>query len=124
MQCDLCETVFATFKDAKKHYKRTHNVTGYIKCCNKKFIKVKTVDNHFQWHINPESIKCEVCGKCFKQKVSYYTHLSRHKSKNMKPFQCSECEKTFSSKYYMKLHIRVHDEKAKKALQCPECDKR
>lgn len=55
MRCDICsDTQFSSFQHAKLHYKSVHGVTGYLVCCNKKFVKAKTVDNHLQWHINPE----------------------------------------------------------------------
>lgn len=55
MRCDICDdTPFSSFQHAKQHYKSVHGVTGYLVCCNKKFVKAKTVDNHLQWHINPE----------------------------------------------------------------------
>lgn len=55
MRCDICsDTKFSSFQHAKQHYKSVHGVTGYLVCCNKKFVKAKTVDNHLQWHINPE----------------------------------------------------------------------
>lgn len=68
MRCDIClnDTPFSSFQHAKQHYKKVHNVTGYLVCCNKKFVKAKTVDNHLQWHINPEQNKYVT--KCTKAK--------------------------------------------------------
>lgn len=57
MQCDLCnlnEVKFESFQMAKQHYAKEHGVVGYLICCDKKFVKPKTVDDHFKWHINPE----------------------------------------------------------------------
>lgn len=55
MRCDLCsDTPLTSFAIAKQHYAKTHGTRGYLVCCNKKFMKPKTVDDHFQWHINPE----------------------------------------------------------------------
>lgn len=124
MQCDLCDTHFTSFQEAKQHYKAAHQITGYLICCDKKFIKAKTIDNHFMWHINPEQHKCEYCGKCFKQKVSYLRHIERHNTIKQKRFPCDQCGKRFVSKYYLKIHSKVHDKSVKKALQCSQCDKR
>lgn len=58
MRCDLCDDIqFSTFLDAKKHYRQDHNITGYLVCCDKKFMKPKTIDDHFRWHIDPEYLK-------------------------------------------------------------------
>lgn len=153
MQCELCDTQFTAFKEAKQHYKVIHQTTGYLICCGKKFIKAKSVDNHFQWHVNPERNKyvahfsrlnfqvfsiyifififsvfefsrCEYCGKCFKQNVSFLTHLKRHTQEKVKRFPCPGCSKRFTSRYGLKIHSKVHDETIRKALACPHCDKR
>lgn len=55
MRCDMCDDGrFSSFQGAKEHYTKSHGVVGYLVCCEKKFVKAKTVDDHFQWHINPE----------------------------------------------------------------------
>lgn len=55
MRCDMCdEGTFSSFQGAKEHYSQSHGIIGYLVCCDKKFVKAKTVDDHFQWHINPE----------------------------------------------------------------------
>lgn len=60
MKCDMdeCEVVFASFYDARKHYKDKHNYDyGYIKCCNTKFNQHWMVIDHVRVHLNPEYFK-------------------------------------------------------------------
>lgn len=58
MRCDLCDDVqFSSFQDAKQHYRNAHQMSGYLVCCDQKFMKPKTIDDHLQWHINPEHLK-------------------------------------------------------------------
>lgn len=57
MNCDLCETTFLTINDATIHYKRTHNKSGYLKCCDKKFYQRCLVLEHIQQHLDPPQLK-------------------------------------------------------------------
>lgn len=57
MSCDLCDIMFESFPHAKRHYLSTHETKGYIKCCNKKMRTLLAINDHIQWHKNPESLK-------------------------------------------------------------------
>lgn len=52
MHCDLCDQKFLNFSEARQHY-RLHKVNGYLRCCNKKFIRRQQVVDHVNWHWNP-----------------------------------------------------------------------
>lgn len=54
MTCDLCETTFISFRDARSHYRHTHDdKKGYVKCCNTKLRKLWMVTDHINSHLNP-----------------------------------------------------------------------
>lgn len=53
MFCDLCDTKFDTFPECSNHYRTVHNMTGYLKCCEKKFLQRCRIMSHIQWHIDP-----------------------------------------------------------------------
>lgn len=58
MSCDQCTAKFASFHDARQHYKDIHNDdNGYIKCCGKKLRKPYLVNDHIKTHSNSETIK-------------------------------------------------------------------
>lgn len=60
MRCDLCDgegAQFATFLDAKQHYRAAHEISGYLVCCGKRFQKPKTIDDHFRYHTDPDYLK-------------------------------------------------------------------
>lgn len=62
MKCDLCDTVFTAFHDARRHYKEFHNDDkGYLKCCNIKLRELWIVRDHVKSHLNPESFKYVLC---------------------------------------------------------------
>lgn len=61
MSCDQCDMMFESFLHAKRHYLSEHgDGKGYIKCCSKKMKTLAAIDDHVQWHKNPEILKC-VC---------------------------------------------------------------
>lgn len=57
MACDQCDEMFESFSHAKRHYLSAHETKGYIKCCNKKMRTLLAIDDHIQWHKNPESLR-------------------------------------------------------------------
>lgn len=58
MNCDHCDAVFATFHDARRHYREQHNEKkGYIKCCNIKLRELWIVVDHINSHLNPSNFK-------------------------------------------------------------------
>lgn len=58
MSCDRCDEIFESLPHAIRHYSSEHSEPkGYIKCCNKKFRTLATIDDHIHWHKNPESWK-------------------------------------------------------------------
>lgn len=68
MRCDLCDDVqFSTFQNAKQHYRTVHEIKGYLMCCDKKFMKPRTIDDHLRWHTNPlEHLKYDLVHKSTK----------------------------------------------------------
>lgn len=58
MSCDVCDVMFESFSHAKRHYLSEHgDAKGYIKCCSKKMRTLAAIDEHVQWHKNPETLK-------------------------------------------------------------------
>lgn len=58
MSCDQCDVMFDSYPHAKRHYLSEHSEPkGYIKCCNKKMKSLAAIDDHIQWHKNPESLR-------------------------------------------------------------------
>lgn len=58
MSCDQCDVMFDSFTHAKRHYLSEHSEPkGYIKCCSKKMKSLVKIDEHIQWHKNPESLR-------------------------------------------------------------------
>lgn len=57
MMCDMCNFEFSTFLEARSHYRKIHNINGYISCCKRKFIRRGTILEHVTHHLNPDAYK-------------------------------------------------------------------
>ncbi|XP_031623262.1 zinc finger protein 62-like [Contarinia nasturtii] len=125
MRCDLCDDAkFISYQDARLHYSMFHGITGYLICCNRKFMKAKTIDDHFQWHTRGMVFTCEQCDKQFSDRQKFINHKSHHKIVDEKRFLCCECDKAFHSNHALKRHSQKHKKRLKKSLSCSHCSKR
>lgn len=58
MKCDLCSTQFKSFFDAKDHFIAAHQTKkGYLKCCYAKLRSQWEVEDHINYHIDPNQFK-------------------------------------------------------------------
>lgn len=58
MRCEICKTELSTLQHAKHHYLDQHDIPdGYIKCCEMKFRELKNINDHLQYHMNPNIFK-------------------------------------------------------------------
>lgn len=56
-RCEVCGVDSETFKKTLAHYKKKHDIAGYIRCCGLKFRKKELVDDHIKWHSQPDIFK-------------------------------------------------------------------
>lgn len=57
MFCDRCDVKLNTFEEAIKHHKDSHDESGYLMCCGKKFGKKCRAVLHCRWHANPHQFE-------------------------------------------------------------------
>lgn len=134
--CEFCDHEFFDFKDVKKHYKESHQVNGFLRCCgNKKFFKKFSLYEHILSHDNsrvPEcvaekskepkkqkSYECEICHQFFLFEKHLKLHsFKAHKIDVKKVFECSFCDRFFHTKLAQKTHV---DQEHLKKNSCPIC---
>lgn len=150
MTCDLCDTNFTSYYNARCHYKDAHNMTrGYVKCCNMKLRSQPNVNEHINSHLNPNLFRyclpkqkckqnfirifhcflhlcyrCEVCKKGFSTKLHLYQHMYRHKRKVKRPFTCDMCGERFSEKIKILRHFFAKHIDVEHKFECEICNKR
>lgn len=73
MFCDLCHVTLESLREAKQHFKTSHNAEGYLICCDRKFRQRCRLVEHVNTHYN-YSYSCPICVKTFDSK----SYLSKH----------------------------------------------
>uniref|UniRef100_A0A182X6Z9 C2H2-type domain-containing protein n=1 Tax=Anopheles quadriannulatus TaxID=34691 RepID=A0A182X6Z9_ANOQN len=120
LSCDICSAPLTDFSDLGKHYRQQHNVTGYLRCCNKKIVKKCWMIEHLQLHLNPDAFRCEQCARSYSSSKVLKEHLKEvHAAAAERSFPCETCRKAFVSRAHLNAHVMV----AHGSVSCPQCDK-
>ena len=81
MKCPHCESVYFSDHDLKDHVRRVHG----------------------------KKIPCDLCGQQFHSNFDLKKHnLSKHVSKEQRPFKCEVCGQGFVARHLLKYHSKVH----------------
>ena len=129
--CEICGQVFYSDQRLYNH-RRTHPTGSEQKCgkCGKSFdTKSKLFTHRSKMHRrhpnpkkppNPSKIYvCEFCGKKYKAKYGFDTHMNVHHSTNPKTFECKVCGKSYASEVARYVHMNSHT--GKKDHSCDVC---
>ncbi|XP_046810144.1 myb-like protein X [Lucilia cuprina] len=92
--------------------------------CDQTFSRKQSLVLHKRQHVydRGEPIKCEVCGKKFKIKGAYRTHLEKHREER-RANKCNQCSRRFTNSSDLKRHI-AEDHREKTILPtCSKCNR-
>ncbi|XP_065085408.1 transcription factor grauzone-like [Ochlerotatus camptorhynchus] len=128
-KCEICNGTFKYQSGYLRHKKEHHTdrKEPIFKChrCEKSFTKEVILKSHLMGHetLDKQTVKCEVCGKCFGHKRFLKNHV---KTVHQKPtdFICEICSKGFYLRSTFLTHRKKHElttEQQRK--QCPICNK-
>ncbi|KAJ8953950.1 hypothetical protein NQ318_019193 [Aromia moschata] len=143
--CDICKTMFPSFKSLRLHKRMhdpikdkapeapvTYSITGPIdeareivrhmficSICNKTYDK-EYEDVHMRSHSQEENYDCPVCNRKFYTKENLEMHVKAHS--NGKKFSCSYCKKPFTT--YDALQDHVTNQCQKRQYECQYCGRR
>lgn len=124
MNCSLCSVVFRTIQEAVKHYRRGHQQTGYLKCCNKKVYRRCMALDHIQKHLDPDLHRCPQCNKVYTNKSTLRSHMRRHKDIEAQLFVCDQCPERYATLQALAKHKRLeHNDAGSKEFGCDICGK-
>ena len=119
-RCPLCKLEFVESKKLFLHIKQRHGDRPF-KCsqCDRAYAYKRTLDQHINnYHKNPGSFICGICGMKFNRKDYLDKHVYRHS--DSKDFPCSYCDKSFKTKSLLSSHIHGYHQNDKQYV-CDDC---
>lgn len=112
--CDMCDKKYTEEYHLLRHKKRKHEIITRYLCmiCGKQFYELCELRKHEYTHFPDERplISCELCGKGWANRTSYYRHkVIAHEKKLDRRFECSICKQKFLFKTALNQHMKRHD---------------
>ncbi|XP_050408421.1 zinc finger protein 501 [Patella vulgata] len=100
--------------------RKLNKMESLIKCneCGKVFKQQWNLVRHARIHAKEKPYSCDFCAKGFSDRSNLKQHLVIHTRDT--PFKCKKCEKVFSSRVHFNRHQSVH---ATQDLKCVICEK-
>ena len=107
-------------------YKEGDGSIWSCKICGKTQSLKNKLEQHMETHVTGISYPCNMCGKTFKSRPSYYYHKSKlHKpdEQDHKKVTCDICPFSSVNDMNMKNHMKTHSQKETvDALQIPNAE--
>lgn len=125
MECDICSDIkFETFVCASRHYRKVHNIDGYLICCGKKYRRRCRLLEHMVLHTNPNALRCDQCDKSFNSERALKYHTENHLPIDSRAYKCSLCPISFGDASRLKRHVENTHLNKEKNIPCDKCNKR
>ncbi|XP_058443330.1 zinc finger protein 62 homolog [Malaya genurostris] len=129
--CDICKHRSETFSRLLLHYRRIHQIQGYVTCCDRVFQKKLSLFEHLHRHesgtgeISESQFRCDLCdaAKTFKDEEGLQLHTVIYHSKQDKIYKCDQCDKAFGSEWHLSGHKNWHQNVASLNIHCDKCNK-
>ncbi|XP_055314042.1 zinc finger protein 62-like isoform X2 [Sitodiplosis mosellana] len=107
-KCEQCDVQLDSITMAKSHYSSEHkNPKGYLRCCGTKMYSNRTVLDHVQWHIDPDTFRCRVCKLEHKHRYTLIDHVKRHNALSTKQFMCNICDRYYATSAHHRTHMEL-----------------
>ncbi|XP_035788067.1 transcription factor grauzone-like isoform X2 [Anopheles albimanus] len=117
LDCELCSAKLENLAILQAHYRRKHEIKGYIRCCDKLFYRRFQLLDHMAAHQG--TIRCKICNKSYKSSRYLALHMMKsHSKEEDRPFKCTKCRQSFHKEHLLKAHQANH-----LSEKCPICEK-
>ena len=112
-EVELTLLYLSTILTEKKNYQCT--------TCDQTFLQAEFLRRHQQCvHAKDKPFHCELCHRCFGQKINLQKHHWRKHSQGLrKNYACDKCNKAFLTSMELKNHQLYHD--SHRQYQCQHC---
>ncbi|EDW63375.2 gastrula zinc finger protein xFG20-1 [Drosophila virilis] len=121
--CDKCGKKFTGRTSLSDHVRSECGRVPLYECsvCCKRLSTAGILKTHMLLHQSETPYQCDKCGKTFKVKAQYKSHLkTRHT--DYKPYKCHLCPKEYPYRESLLTHMTVHT--GIKRFLCNNCGKR
>ena len=120
--CRLCNAVFLSRRELKKHSKQFHSGHGgefICAVCGKTYVYQTDLKEHMKLSHYEEPTECGECGKILLNPKKLQAHKQRAHSRQT--FSCEKCGKIFTQNSVLQRHKMIHDEVY--SVACDRCGK-
>ncbi|XP_017954507.1 zinc finger protein 239 isoform X3 [Drosophila navojoa] len=121
--CDKCGKKFTGRTSLSDHVRSECGRVPLYECsvCCKRLSTAGILKTHMLLHQSETPYQCDKCGKTFKVKAQYKSHLKTRHTDN-KPYKCHLCPKEYPYRESLLTHMTVHT--GIKRFLCNNCGKR
>lgn len=118
-RCHFCYNLYSSLSVLNDHIKSSHAATHVCEICGKEFKVKSKYKTHVLQHKNPRPFSCPVCNNKYASRTFLSEHLSKHQG--LRKHVCQKCGATFAQASHLAAHRHVHGEKK---YPCPDCGRR
>ncbi|KAF5282856.1 hypothetical protein FQA39_LY17477 [Lamprigera yunnana] len=120
--CQLCNKVFRTSSQMRKHFINIHFSEKWICCeiCGKLVANKSVLQRHKRIHTEEKWFLCSKCPKSFNTSGNLKRHITVH-DQSLRPLECSVCTQRFTDESSLRKHLLIHT--GIRAYTCEQCNR-
>lgn len=124
-KCPECGKGFVNNSLVVDHCRKIHeNLRPFIcEICANSFKTKQILIDHIQTHTERPKVKCDECGKFYRNELQVKRHKKRTHASVDQVFECKECGVQAKNSYALAAHINLNHKTDPQKHQCEVCSK-